>query len=366
MAFKAIYLDHNATTPMRPEVREIMLEMLGFPGNASAVHKAGRLARQRIEEARSRILRFVNADDKAVLAFTSGATEANNLVLRGSGCARVIVSAIEHPSVLWAGSEGNVIPVLPTGVIDMDALEEKLQGLDNQTLISVMYINNETGVIQPINQVMTLAKKYGALVHVDAVQAAGKVDIDLQALGVDYMTLSAHKMGGPQGVGCVIASNCVSVAPQIFGGNQEKNLRAGTENLAAIAGFGLAAELCAQDNLAKTNEIRGYLEGKLQDIAPDIVFFGRDVVRAPNTSFFAVPNLSSETQLIALDLAGICVSNGSACSSGTVKPSHVLKAMGVPDVLSQCALRVSLGVTTEKTEVDAFLAEWSKVYARRS
>jgi cysteine desulfurase len=360
------YLDHNATTPLKPAVREIMLQKMGFFGNASAVHKAGRAARRDIEDARHKIAKLVNAGPQAVIVFTAGATEANNLVLKGSGAERVLVSAIEHPSVLNARADKEIIPVLPSGLIDLAALDKMFDGNHRTTLISVMLVNNETGIIQPIDKVMEIAKCRGALVHTDAVQAAGRLPLDLQKLGVDYMTLSAHKIGGPQGAGCLIMSNCVSVLPQVHGGNQEKNMRAGTENVAAIAGFGVAAELAAQDLPAfqQLAALRDKIETELQKIAPALRIFGKDVPRVANTTMFALPGASSETQLIALDLAGICVSNGSACASGTVKPSHVLQAMGVSDAEANAALRVSLGWNSTPEDVECFIIKWSEMYQR--
>ncbi|MCE9508423.1 MAG: cysteine desulfurase [Alphaproteobacteria bacterium] len=363
---KLTYLDHNATTPLKPEVRDVMLRLLEFPGNASAIHKLGREARRRIEEARAQIAGFVNAGPKAVIVFTSGATEANNLVLKGSGCERVLVSAIEHPSVLNALAAREIIPVLSNGVIDVAALDQMLEGNDRATLISVMMVNNETGVIQPLDKVVEIAKRRGALVHTDAVQAAGRLPIDLQKLGVDYLTLSAHKIGGPQGAGCLVLSNCVSVTPQISGGNQEKNMRAGTENLAAIAGFGVAAELAARDmgGYQALAALRDRIEAELKKIAPAIRFFGQESPRVANTTMFALPGAPSETQLIALDMAGICVSNGSACSSGAVRASHVLKAMGASEAEAGSSLRISLGWNSTEKEVDYFIQQWTEMYNR--
>lgn len=355
MTQKRTYLDHNATTPLKPAVRDLMLEILAFPGNASSVHKAGRAAKKRIEDARAAILKAVNAGPQAVLIFTASATEANNLVLKNSGAERVIVSAIEHPSVLNARTDREIIPVLPSGVIDLDALDKMLINNDRSTLISVMTVNNETGVIQPIEDVVAIAKKRGALVHTDAVQALGKIDLPK---GVDYLTLSAHKIGGPQGAGCLILSNCVTVAPLLSGGNQEKNMRAGTENVAAIAGFGKAVE----DVSPLPSTLRDALEKKLKAIAPDLVIYGEKEKRVSNTSMFAVPGFAAETQLIALDMADICVSNGSACSSGTVKASHVLHAMQAKD--AEAALRVSFGWDSTEKDVDVFINEWEKIYNR--
>ena len=362
--FTGIYLDHNATSPLRPEARTIMLEMLDFPGNASSIHRAGRTARKRIEESRASIAQLVNAGAKDVIVFTSGATEANNLVLNGVGMERYIVSSIEHPSVLNALPEKDIIPVLPSGLIDLAALDSMLESNTRQTLISVMLANNETGVLQPLDEVVKIARKRGALVHTDAVQAAGRMPLDIQALGVDFLTLSAHKMGGPQGVGCLVIANCVTVAPQLLGGNQEKSLRAGTENLAGIAAFAKAAELVDIEKYHKLGVLRDRLEKELRALAPTLKIFGFDAPRVHNTSMFSLPGASSETQLIALDLAGICVSNGSACSSGTVKPSHVLRAMGASEAEASSSLRVSLGWNSTEKDVEFFIAKWTEMYNR--
>lgn len=358
----SIYLDHNATTPARPAVIAKMIETLGFPGNASAVHKPGREARRLIEDSRQTLMRALNAGPRDVLVFTSGATEANNMALAGAGMERTIVSAIEHPSVLFAAPEK--IPVLPSGIIDIPALDALLTDNTRQTLISVMLVNNETGVIQPVADVVALAKKHGCLVHCDAVQAFGKIPLDLQQLGADFVTLSAHKMSGPQGVGCLILRNCVATAPLLRGGNQEKSLRAGTENLAGIVGFAEAARHIDLAAFQKLAALRDKIETTLKKEAPDLEIFGHGAPRVPNTTLFAAPGLSSETQLIALDLAGISVSNGSACSSGTVKPSHVLKAMGVSDALAQSSLRISLGWNTVEKDVDYFIEKWLEMHKR--
>lgn len=355
------YLDHNATTPMKPAVCDLVQKIQSFPGNASSVHKAGRTARRLMEDSRQTLIEALNAGTRDVLVFTSGATEANNMLLAGSGMERVIVSAIEHPSVLHASAEK--IPVLANGVIDLAALDNMLEGNTRQTLVSVMMVNNETGVIQPIEEVVAIAGKRGALVHTDAVQAFGRLPLDIQKLGVDFLTLSSHKIGGPQGAGCLVIANCAVVAPLFHGGNQEKNLRAGTENLAGIAGFAKAAEIADINEYRKLGALRDRIETALSATAP-VRIFGKDAPRVANTTMFALPGAPSETQLIALDLAGICVSNGSACASGTVKASHVLKAMGVPESEAETSLRVSLGWNTTEKDVDYFIATWTEMQTR--
>lgn len=359
------YLDHNATTPPKPAVRHLVHDISALAGNASSVHKAGREARRFIEEARDTVAAVLNAGKRDVVVFTAGATEANNMALKGCGMERVIACATEHPSVLAALPAGaESLPVQANGVIDLAALESMLAGNTRQTLISVNLANNETGVIQPVAAVAALARKYGALVHTDAVQALGKIPVDIQALGVDFLTLSAHKMGGPQGVGCLVIANCVTVEPLLRGGSQEKNLRAGTYNVAGIAGFGKAVELIDFDAAEKLSAWRDKIETAVAAVAPQVKFFGQDAPRLPNTTMFALAGASSETQMIALDLAGICVSNGSACSSGTVKPSHVLKAMGATDAEATSSLRVSLGWTTTEKDVDYFIEKWTEMYGR--
>lgn len=366
--FDGIYLDHNATTPIKPAVRDAMLAVFDLPGNASAIHKAGRTARKLLEDARATVVRTFNLGARDIVVFTSGATEANNLALRGSRMERLVVSAIEHPSVLetarTSGLAVDILPVLPSGVLDIAALEKLLIGNTQQTLISVMLVNNETGVIQPLDQVVALARKHGALVHTDAVQAVGRIKIDVQKMGVDFVSISGHKIGAAQGVGALIISNCAVIDAQMTGGNQEKNLRAGTENLAGIAG--LAAALDGIDTTAsnKLATLRDRIEAELSAAAPTLRIFGKDAARVANTTMFALPGVSSETQLIALDLAGICVSNGSACSSGTVKASHVLRAMGADDAAAGASLRVSLGWSTTADDVDRFIAAWLKMYER--
>lgn len=358
------YLDHNATTPVKPAIRDLMLELLAFPGNASAIHKQGREARRRLEDARATIATALNAGPRDVIVFTSGATEANNMLFRGFETEQVFISAIEHPSIMQSAPSPRIIPVLPSGIIDLAALEGMLQGNTQQTLISVMTVNNETGVIQPIKDVVALARKYGALVHTDAVQAIGRMPFDIQDLGIDFVTLSGHKIGAPQGVGCLIIANCNAVSPLLKGGNQEKNLRAGTENLAGIAAFAKAIELADENGTAQHAAWRDKMEKVLSETVPSLRIFGKDAPRVTNTSMFSLPGASSEMQLIALDLAGICVSNGSACSSGTVKPSHVLTAMGASDAEAKASLRVSFGWNTTEKEVDFFIEQWLKMFDR--
>ncbi|MBT3766547.1 MAG: cysteine desulfurase [Rhodospirillaceae bacterium] len=360
-----VYLDHNATTPARPEAIEAVVEALSLVGNASSVHREGRAARRIIEDARSRVAALVGAGETDVV-FTSGGTEANNLAIRGGSRMRVLVSAVEHLSVLEAKREVEIIPVDTDGIIDMEALERLLAKEDGLALVSVMLANNETGVIQPVQAIGEICRRYGALLHTDAVQAAGKIPVQLTGLGVDLMTLSAHKIGGPMGVGALIATPRAALTGVSFGGGQEKGLRPGTENLPAIAGFGKAAEIAADKvkSFAALAWRRNDLERRILEISPDAQIFGAGADRLPNTSCIAMPGVDSETQVMALDLDGVSVSAGSACSSGKVAISHVLEAM-TPDLPeTENAIRVSLGWTTEDADIDRFVEAWSALYGR--
>jgi cysteine desulfurase len=287
--------------------------------------------------------------------FTSGGTEANALAIAGLGRRRILVSAIEHPSVL-APAGGETVPVDGDGVIDLDALDRRLAASEEPALVAVMLANNETGVIQPMAEVVRLAKARGALVHCDAVQAAGKIEVDLARLGVDSLALSAHKLGGPQGVGAlVLADPDTELAPLVRGGGQERRRRAGTENLPGIAGFAAAVGEAAAgaDEAIRVAALRDRLERGAKERATGLVVFSEMVRRLPNTSCLAVPGLSAQTALMSLDLAGVAVSAGSACSSGKVAPSHVLTAMGA-GALAGSAIRISLGWASADEDVDLF------------
>lgn len=356
-----IYLDHNATTPVRPECRAAMLRALDLEGNASSVHQAGRQAKGVLEDARDQVAALAGAK-RDEITFTSGGTEANNLVLKGAGRARILASGVEHAAVL-KGTDGiELIPVDVNGLVDLTQLEAMLKGGDVPALVSVMVANNETGVIQPVKEVVEIAHRYDALVHTDAVQAAGKIDLDFADLDVDFMTLSAHKIGGAAGTGALVMKQALDVQAQISGGGQERGRRAGTENVAGIAGFGaaaVAAKAGLQD-FARLAGLRDGLEAKAKDAFPDAVIFAEGVSRLPNTSQIAVPGVRNETLLMALDLDGFAVSAGSACSSGKVSASHVLAAMGVEKEIAQAAIRVSLGWNTKDEDVDAFVDAWAR------
>jgi len=371
------YLDHNATSPLRPAVAEVVLRVLHLPGNASSVHSEGRAARAEMEAARVSVAKLVGSKAKNVI-FTSGGTEAANLVLTPSfrrlgqsGATRLLIGATEHPCVLnghrFPPQMAEVIPVDRRGILDIAWLKAHLEEVGHErVLVSVQLANNETGVLQPISEIAGLVHEHGGLVHTDAVQAAGRVPVDIGALGVDALTLSAHKLGGPKGAGAlVLASDQYEIGERLIrGGGQEKNYRAGTENVAGIAGFGAAAELALaglEQEAGRLRELRDEAEEHVRRIAPGALVVGAGVERLPNTLAFAIPGLKAETALIAFDLAGIALSSGSACSSGKVKRSHVLDAMGVEPALAEGVLRVSLGWSTTKEDVIRFAEACEKV-----
>jgi cysteine desulfurase len=362
----AIYLDYNATAPLRPEAMAAMRACLDMPLNASAVHAMGREGRRLVDQARAQVAALVGAPVNQVI-FNSGATEGNNTVLKYFANERVLVSAIEHPSVLQALPNAEIIPVTKQGVLDLNALEEMLKRQTRTALVSVMMVNNETGIIQPIREISELAHRHGALFHSDAVQAAGRTALNLDTVQIDFLTLSAHKLGGPQGIGALVLGLCGVTPVMMDGGGQEKSARAGTENIAGIAGFGAAA-LAAQSDMAsyqqRLSDMQHRLERGILEISPGAIIYGRDQARVCNTTLFALEGASSETLLMAFDLDGVALSNGSACSSGRVQISHVLKAMGQSDALAGGALRVSTGWHSSPADIDAFLELWSKIHQR--
>ncbi len=359
------YLDHNATTPLRVGVAAAMADALGDVGNPSSVHRAGRRARRRVEAARERVAGLVGVCAEDVV-FTSGGTEANALALRGCGRRRVLVSAVEHDSVIRAVAGAESIPVDGCGRVDGAALANLLAADDVPAVVSVMLANNETGVIQPVAELAEVARRFGALIHCDASQAAGKMPVSVSGLGVDMLTVSAHKLGGPMGVGALIVASGCELVPFLQGGGQEHGRRAGTENVPGIVGFGLAAELAGADvvRLAGLAEWRDALERRCRALVPECRVFGAAAERLANTSCLSLPGVGSEVQVMALDLAGVAVSAGSACSSGKVRASHVLRAMGVTGNEAACAIRVSLGWDSTAQDVDAFLAAWGALAAR--
>ncbi len=360
-----VYLDYNATAPIRPEAAEAMAAALDSLGNPSSVHGHGRAARRLVEDARERVAALVGAAPSQIV-FTSGGTEANNLAIQGAARVRSIVSAVEHDSVLVPATGAAIAPVEASGVIDLDGLEALLRAAGGPALVCVMLANNETGVVQPLADVVAIAHAFGALVHCDAVQAAGKLPVDFTGLGVDLMALSAHKLGGPPGVGALVVTDQVELTPLVVGGGQERGRRAGTENVPGIAGFAAAAQaaLAGLTDFVLTSRLRDDLEARALVEVPEAKIFGAGAERLANTSCLAMPSVASETQVMALDLAGIAVSAGSACSSGKVGPSHVLRAMGV--VEADRAIRVSLGRESRPSDIDRFVEAWSALAVRRA
>lgn len=365
-----IYLDWNATAPLRNEARRAALAALDVGGNPSSVHGEGRAARRLVEQAREQVAALVGADPRNVV-FTSGGTEANMLALAPTGAREhLLVSAIEHPSVLAGGrfqaASVERLPVTRRGEVDLAALEHRMAALAERALVSLMLVNNETGVVQPVAQAARLIHAVGSVLHVDAVQAPGRIPCDINALGADLLTLSGHKLGAPKGVGALIARTAAAdlLQPLIKGGGQERGLRAGTENVAGIVGFGAAAAAAREGfaaEAARMEALRNRLEADLRAASPHVVIFGQESERLPNTTLFAVPGMKAETVVIALDLAGVAVSAGAACSSGKVQPSHVLSAMEVPPQLARAAVRLSLGPTTTESEIERFIQAWIKV-----
>lgn len=374
-----IYLDWNATAPLRPEARAAVIAALDEVGNPSSVHREGRATRRLVEQARERVAALVGAEPRNVV-FTSGGTEANMMALAPAletagnkyRFDQLMVSSVEHASVRGGGSfparQVEQIPVTMDGVLDLPALERRLNELQSQglqpPLVSIMAANNETGVIQPIKAAAALVHTAGGLLHVDAVQMVGRVPFDINRSDVDLITVSAHKLGGPQGVGALIrrSDDLHFAEPLLTGGGQERGARAGTENVAGIAGFGAAATVAAATMTVdgeRIRSVRDRLEARLAE-GPTVIF-GQKAKRLPNTSLFAAPGLRAETALINLDLDGFAVSTGSACSSGKVAGSHVLAAMGVPDKLSAGAIRLSIGPSTSENEIDLFLKAWMKL-----
>lgn len=384
---RRVYLDYNASAPLLPAARAAMLEALESTGNASSVHAEGRAGRRRIEEARAALGEAIGAPPGGIL-FTSGASEAANLALsprmrRGRQDLRfghLYVSAIEHPCVLAGGrfAENAVtrFAVGADGVADLGDLAERLTRHDAASgppLVALMAVNNETGVIQPVAQAGEMVHARGGMLLVDAVQAFGRMPIDLARTGADFLLLSAHKIGGPQGAGAlVLANGDLFPTPLIKGGGQESNRRAGTENIAAIAGFGAAARQMRSRiaKMAETAALRDWMQAELITISNQCgvappVYFGAEGPRVANIACYGVPGISAETALIALDLAGVAVSSGSACSSGKVRKSHVLAAMGVDDAAAKTALRISLGPDTTRNDIGRFLAAWTDIVRRQ-
>jgi cysteine desulfurase len=372
---KSVYLDYNATALVRPEAAAAIAHALEVGGNPSSVHAAGRAARALVEQARADVAALIAAPASTVI-FTSGGTEANALALQSAvaaGTKRLLISAIEHDSVQETAHAAGVaveeIPVDRSGRADLTWLSERLarwDAADGKPFVALMLANNETGVIQPVAEAAQLVRAADGWLHVDAVQAAGKIAIDSRALGADTLAISAHKIGGPQGVGALVASPDLPLAPLVAGGGQERGRRAGTENVAGIVGFGIAARLAGERlaGAARIAALRDRAEHSLRAAAPRARIFAAAVPRLPNTLCIAMPRVPAATQVMALDLAGVMVSAGAACSSGKLRRSPVLEAMGVAPDEADCAIRISLGWSTTDADIDHLVETWVSVYRR--
>ena len=375
MPVSRAYLDHNASSPLRPAARRVMLAALDLAGNPSSVHAEGRAARNLIETARTEVAALAGAAPKNVV-FTSGATEALNLALTpdlqragaaASGCDVLLIAGGEHACVndghRFPAGAVDVLALASTGQLDLAALDAALaRHAGRRVMLALQAANNETGVVQPVAEAAARVHASGGILVCDAVQAAGRIEARLAALGADVLVLSSHKLGGPKGAGalCFASDEYHMRRALVRGGGQERGWRAGTENVAAIAGFGAAAAAAATDEAQRLAAWRDELEDDVRRMAPEAVFFGVEAERLPNTSCFAVPGVEAQTLLMSLDVDGVAVSSGSACSSGKVKPSHVLAAMGVGPDLAKGAIRLSLGWNSRAEDLDAFLRAFEK------
>ena len=370
---KSTYLDYNATVPLLPEVKTSLLECMNLgPVNASSVHYYGRKGKSIIQDARSNVANLINAKSENII-FTSSATEAINLLF--GSFENIIVSSIEHLAVLNASKTDLFIPVDAEGLVDLNFLEKLLKQVSSKnrkTLVSVMWVNNETGVIQPIKDVVELTRKYECLIHCDAAQALGKVKIDFEDLGADFLTISGHKIGAPTGIGALVYDNRFNLLPQMLGGGQESGMRAGTENILGIRGFGEAANIMSKvsgENVSKVKVFKDYLSNKIIKLRPETVLFAQEAKTVGNTLLMALPNIPGDLALMKLDLENFSVSSGSACSSGKISNSHVVAAMGYESLASN-SIRISLppndlilsteGLITIE-ELDRFAECWSNI-----
>lgn len=364
-----VYCDYNAGAPIRAEAAVAMSRALAAGGNASSVHSVGRRMRAMIEDARERVAAALDAQAENVV-FTSGATEALHLVLASSGAAALIISAVEHDAVFeharQAARSEHVAPVDANGVVDPRALEALLEMTPKPALVAVQLANNETGVIQPIAQIATLCRQHGALLLVDAAQAFGRIPVSIADLDATYLVVSSHKLGGPPGAGALVLAPGAPFVTTRFGGGQERGRRPGTENGAALVGFATAVEWALKDRATEAKRVAALRDRFEAGLPKDAVIFGAGAPRLPNTSNFALPGLTAETAVIAMDLEGVAISSGAACSSGKVRSSRVLAAMGVAPELAKAALRVSFGHESKESDVDEALAALNKIAARRA
>lgn len=368
---ETIYFDYNATTLLRKEVQNLILSMPLIPYNCSSIHRYGRESKKILSDARSKISSLLNLSDQYQIIFTSSGTEANNLALKNLEDKVIITSPTEHLSVLNSLERANheILEVSNNGIINLKQYEKLLSKYQGKAIVSLMIANNETGIIQDIKLLTQLAHKYDCLFHTDAVQAFGKMPIDIEDLNVDFITLSSHKIGGPLGAAALIYKKSINIKPLINGGGQEQNLRAGTENLSSILGFAKAVELTLGEldsYYNHTSTIIHYLETNIEAISKEVVIIGKNIPKLSNTLCFTMPNVSSYIQVINFDLEGFAVSAGSACSSGKIKASHVLSSMGYPEEIGSSAIRVSIGLNNTLDEAKLFIKKWKEIYNRLS
>lgn len=355
-----IYLDHNASTPMLPKVKQAITEALVYQGNASSIHQEGRKIRQLIEESREKVASYLKVHSSRIV-FTSGATEANNHVLKGfSG--PVIINDAEHDSVRHVRSDAQLCSVTSQGLLDLTHLEDLLKQSKEPVLISAMWANNESGVIQPLEEILSLTRRFGAFLHSDCVQGIGKIQLNWSQNAPNFISLSGHKIGSPQGVGVLVIDEKYPLLPLTRGGGQERSHRSGTENTLHIIGLGHAIDHVQEQNWSSIKKLRDGLEETLLSQYPEITIYGKEVERTPNTSLIRMPNVKNSIQVMSFDIKGIALSSGSACSSGKVKSSHVLKAMGVTDENASETIRVSLGLETTEKDIHTFMDVWKAIY----
>ncbi len=365
-----VYADYNATAPISENVKKSIFEvLLKQTLNPSSLHKRGQEARKILQDTRDNVRGAIGVSSDKEIVFTSGATEANNLVMRGMKSYLHIISAIEHPSILNSACNPYIIPVNQEGIVDFLELEKILSELKgNKAIVSVMMANNETGVIQPVKEIAEIAHKFGAICHTDTAQSVGKIKVNMEDLGVDLLTLSAHKFGGVAGSGVLIFNKELVIEPIIIGGGQEKGFRSGTENIVAITGLSAALQNIP-DLLSKMDEVkelRDQLECELLNLASHIRIFSKNSKRLPNTSFIYMPGVKGDVQLMHFDLNHIAVSNGSACSSGKVEPSHVLLAMGATKEQAECSIRISIGPETQPQDIKKIVDCWYNIYKQNT
>lgn len=365
-----IYLDFNATAPVLPAVVDAVTHALSVTGNPSSVHQHGREARHLVQMARQNVAAAVDTSPENVI-FTSGGTESNNVALRSATSAadgtEMLVASTEHDSVLaTAGGRTPLLPVQQNGLLDLQVLDERLAALAGRAVVSTMLANNETGIIQPIPAIAEIVHAHDGLLHCDAVQAVGKIPVSFPDLGADSMAITAHKFGGPKGVGALVLRSGLDFEPEIIGGGQEEGRRSGTENVASIAGFGAAAALVPEllSHASRLASMRDDLQSQLKETASPVYVAGEDVDRLPNTLSVTMPGVPGDTQVMSFDLEGISISSGAACSSGKVSISHVLAAMGIDPEVAKCAVRISLGPSTQDQHIEKFLSIWMQLSNR--